>query len=143
MCRPLAGCAFAKHLKGTEERTEDFLVLSFGTVYHKKKMCLPQSPGYFHIHSWALSLCLKVIWLFHKCLLLHNSQRKFLLLEKQQHLLDRHTTTSQTCSTLFTATEGRASRPFTEQTLFTCLLLEVQLHLSDFHFKEMQCSAHP
>lgn len=30
-----------------------------------------------------------------------------------------------------------------EQTLSTCLLLEVQLHLSDFPFKEMQCSAHP
>lgn len=92
MCRPLARCAFARRLRGTEERTEHFRVLFFGTVCHKKKMCLP------HPLLGTLPVSdLKVIWLFHKCLLsLHSSQRKALLVEKWQQHLDRHNTISQT-----------------------------------------------
>lgn len=75
-----------------------FVFFFFSTVCHKKKTCLSPTSWVFSPPSWALSLCL--IWrgygYFTNASSLHSSQRKVLLLEKWQHLLDRHTTISQT-----------------------------------------------
>lgn len=116
MCRPLARCAFARHLKGTEERTEHFIVLFWYSLSQEENVPPPTSWVFSYPFLGPLPVSdLQVIWLFHKCLLLAQQPKGSTPSRKWQHLLDGHTIISQTWqqqlwnSMVFTATEGRAA----------------------------------
>jgi len=105
MCRPLAKYAFARHLIGTEERTEHVTVLLLVQFVTRSTSASPSLPGVLvpkHGHSTDVQFAgdSAVSQITHPCA---SVKRKLFLLETATlHLLDNHQHYIQT--TVFLAT---------------------------------------